>query len=212
MYPNYNSEKRGKKQWHRDVKSYLIPSLAPFSGKRANLELIALRSVSAISDIVGTCNKKQCSFKIGSTSTYMLLFEIKTMNFRMIFIQFFVFCKVILWSKSTANWWRLLKHSKILHALMWLNELMTWPIRILLCDVFVLANQLQAKILLRLNLVPTCALSKRDTRSCIHPYMITLGTIQILRNQKNWVGGVGPMIMSYAKKLWFVNKDWLQGG
>ena len=39
-----------------------------------------------------------------------------------------------------------------------------------------------------------------------------LGTIHILRNQWDWVGGVGKMIMFHAKKIWFTNKVWLQGG
>ena len=33
-----------------------------------------------------------------------------------------------------------------------------------------------------------------------------LGTIHILRNQLDWVGGVGQMIMFYAKKVWFTNE------
>ena len=39
-----------------------------------------------------------------------------------------------------------------------------------------------------------------------------LGTIHILRNQWDWVGGVGQLIMFYAKNIWFANKVWLQGG
>ena len=39
-----------------------------------------------------------------------------------------------------------------------------------------------------------------------------LGTVHILRNQWDWVGEVGQMIMFYAKKEWFTNEVWLQGG
>ena len=33
-----------------------------------------------------------------------------------------------------------------------------------------------------------------------------LGTVHLLRNQWDWVGGVGQMIMFYAKKVWFTNE------
>ena len=35
---------------------------------------------------------------------------------------------------------------------------------------------------------------------------VTQGTIHILCNQSRWVGGVGQMIMSYAKKGSFINE------
>ena len=35
---------------------------------------------------------------------------------------------------------------------------------------------------------------------------LQLGNIHILRNQSGWVGGVGQMIMFYAKKAWFTNE------
>ena len=38
-----------------------------------------------------------------------------------------------------------------------------------------------------------------------------LGTIHILRNQWDWVGGLGQMIIVHFKKVWFTNKVWLQG-
>ena len=38
------------------------------------------------------------------------------------------------------------------------------------------------------------------------------GTILILRNQKDWVGGVSKMIMLYVKWAQFTSDDWLQAG
>ena len=44
-------------------------------------------------------------------------------------------------------------------------------------------------------------------------YVITtLGTIQILRNQYKWVGGVVQMLIFYAKVVHFTNEVCLQGG
>ena len=39
-----------------------------------------------------------------------------------------------------------------------------------------------------------------------------IGDRLYLRNQCDQVGGVGKMIMFYAKKVWFTNKELLQGG
>ena len=39
-----------------------------------------------------------------------------------------------------------------------------------------------------------------------------LGTILILRNQKDWVGELGKIIMFYVKWAQFTYEDWLQGG
>ena len=39
-----------------------------------------------------------------------------------------------------------------------------------------------------------------------------LGTIQILRKHLEWVGGVGQMLMLYAKPMHFTNEVCLQGG
>ena len=41
---------------------------------------------------------------------------------------------------------------------------------------------------------------------------VPLGTIQLLRKHSEWVGGVGQMLMLYAKPLHFTNEVWLQGG
>ena len=42
--------------------------------------------------------------------------------------------------------------------------------------------------------------------------MYSLGTIQILRKHSEWVGGVGQMLMSYAKLVNFTEEVCLQGG
>ena len=42
--------------------------------------------------------------------------------------------------------------------------------------------------------------------------LYTLGTIQILRKHSEWVGGVGQMLMLYAKPVHFTNEVCLQGG
>ena len=44
------------------------------------------------------------------------------------------------------------------------------------------------------------------------PIVLWLGTILILRNQKDWVGGVSKMIMLHIKWAPFTNDDWLQTG
>ena len=45
-----------------------------------------------------------------------------------------------------------------------------------------------------------------------HFYLTLLGTIQILRKHSEWVGGVGQMLMLYAKTVHFTNEVCLQGG
>ena len=41
---------------------------------------------------------------------------------------------------------------------------------------------------------------------------VASGTILILHNQKDWLGGVGKMIMLNVKWAQFTNDDWLQAG